>query len=283
MHILCNIMLIYKIKQGEKMKTNSPFLQHNIEWLSVSKINQWISNPASVLYSMAGGTGDFGPSAWRGSAVEEGFEKLMTSNNLSVEQVIDITFTAYDNRITWDGFSDEKISKERATIPDYIKSGYNHFINLGEPTSYQKKITYQFDELEIPFIGYIDFEFGKSGEFHSIRDCKTSIFRLGKMKESYGRQLALYGASAGTDFTELWIDNVTRKEVQSVRLEDPAPYLKNLLQASLGFRKFLSTSNDIEELLQMIQPDLDDWKWANSKTKKQAKQIWRLDYEQQQF
>ena len=124
------------------MKSNSPFISHNIEWLSVSKINQWISNPASVLYSMAGGTDDFGPSAWRGSAVEEGFEKLMTSQNLSLEQVIDISLSSYDKRIIWDGFSDEKISKERSAISDYIKSGYNHFINLGQPTSYQKKITY---------------------------------------------------------------------------------------------------------------------------------------------
>ena len=101
---------------------------------------------------MAGGTDDFGPSAWRGSAVEEGFEKLMTSQNLSLEQVIDISLSSYDKRIIWDGFSDEKISKERSAISDYIKSGYNHFINLGQPTSYQKKITYQFDEIEIPFI-----------------------------------------------------------------------------------------------------------------------------------
>jgi len=265
------------------LKSNSPFSNHNIEWLSVSKINQWISNPASVLYSMAGGKDDFGPSAWRGSAVEEGFEKLMTSQNLSLEQVIDISLSAYDKRIVWNGFTDEKINKERGTISDYIKSGYNHFINLGQPTSYQKKITYQFDEIEIPFIGYIDFEFGKIGDWHSIRDCKTSQFTLGRIKESYGRQLALYGLSAGTDFTELWIDNVTRRGVQTVRLEDPKPYIHNLVQASLGFRKFLSISNDIEELCQMIMPDLDDWRWSNSKTKKQAKEIWRLDYEQQQF
>jgi len=266
------------------MRSNSPFINHNIEHLSVSKINAWISNPASVLYAMAGGVDDFGPSAWRGKAVEEGFEKLMLSNNLSVEQVIQISESSFDAQIKWDGFTDEKINKERSTISDYVKAGYNHFANLGEPTSCQKRILYEFDELEIPFIGYIDFEFGKSGDFyHAIRDCKTSVQSLNKMKESHSRQLALYGASAGTDMTELWIDNITRRNVQTVRLENPKKYLENIVQASLGFRKFLSISNDIEELLSMIQPDLDDWRWANSKTKKQAKQIWRLDYDAEQY
>tara|TARA_Y100000114_G_scaffold92269_1_gene85748 strand:+ start:1086 stop:1886 length:801 start_codon:yes stop_codon:yes gene_type:complete len=266
------------------MRSNSPFLNHNIEHLSVSKINAWISNPASVLYSMAGGTDDFGPSAWRGKAVEEGFEKLMLSKNLSVEQVIQIAESSFDNLIKWDGFTDEKINKERKTIPDYVKAGYNHFSKLGEPTSCQKRIFYEFDELEIPFIGYIDFEFGKQGDFyHCIRDCKTSQFSLNNIKDSFGRQLALYGASAGTDMTELWIDNVTRKSVQNLKLENPKMYLENIVRVALGFRKFLSISSDIEELLSMIQPDLDDWRWANSKTKKQAKQIWRLDYDAEQY
>ena len=266
------------------MKSNSPFITHNIEYLSVSKINAWISNPSSVLYSMAGGKDDFGPPAWRGTSVEKAFEKVMTVEKLSLEQAIDIALKEYDERIIWDSFSDTKIQKERTTIVDYVKSGYDHFKNLGEPTSYQRKIEVQLDELEIPFIGYIDFEFGNSGDFyHSIRDCKTSQMSLTGRKENHGRQLAIYCKAIGTDMTELWIDNVTRKAVQSIRFEDYKPYLQNLIQASLGFRKFLSISNDIQELCQMIMPDLDDWKWSNSKTKKQAKQIWRLDYEQQQF
>jgi hypothetical protein len=266
------------------MKSNSPFTNHGIEYLSVSKINSWISNPASVLYRMAGGKDDFGPPAWRGTSVETAFEKLMTASNLSLEQVVDIAYREYDERILWDSFPDAKIQKERTTIADYVKAGYDHFKNLGEPSSYQRKIEVQLDELEIPFIGYIDFEFGKAGDFyHSIRDCKTSQMTLNGQKENHGRQLAIYCKAIGSDMTELWIDNVTRRAVQTVRYEDYKPYLQNLIQASLGFRKFLSMSDDIYELCQMIMPDLDDWRWSNSETKKQAKQIWGLNYEQQQF
>ena len=257
-----------------KRKTNSPFDWHDIGHLSVSTINTWVACPSAVLYKFAGGTDGAGPSAWRGSSVETAFERAMIEPDEPDELYHDIALRDFDGRNA-KGFDWAKIDKERNHVTDYVNAGLSFFKKLGTPTSYQKKILVEFDELEVPFVGYIDFEFGEKGtKNHQIRDCKTSIRRMSRLTDAHCRQLALYGKGAGDSDTQLWIDSVTRHEIVSLKLSNPEPYLQDLLNKALGLRKFLSTSQDMNELLQMIQPNYDDWMWSNAESRKQAKILW---------
>ena len=144
-------------------KSNSPFSQHNKEWLSVSEMNTWVSDPASVLFKMKGGTDQAGPSAWRGSSAELAFSKALQDPLLHDDMYYDVALDEFDKRNSG-GFEWAKIDKEREHLKDYVKSGLPFFKQLGVPTSYQKKIVIEFEELEIPFVGYIDFEFGEKRE-----------------------------------------------------------------------------------------------------------------------
>ena len=64
-----------------KRKSNSPFDWHKVEHLSVSTINTWVMNPSSILYKIAGGKDDAGPSAWRGNATETALYHAMQDPN----------------------------------------------------------------------------------------------------------------------------------------------------------------------------------------------------------
>ena len=39
--------------------------------------------------------------------------------------------------------------------------------------------------------------------------------------------------------------------------------------------KILSISNDIDEIANLLIPDLDDWKWSNGE-RQAARQLWRI-------
>jgi len=268
------------------MKSNSPFKAHGIEHLSVSKINQWVANPASFLYRLSGGIDEPSPAMWRGNAVESALEKAMKMNEADFKEITIIANKEFDmisNKYNYK--NEEKKIKERNALQDYVRNGLPHYKSLGEPTSYQQKFLYDFDDIEIPFMGFVDFEFGNSEtSFHQIRDCKTSMYRLNSMKESHARQLSLYAVAVGNPDSELWIDNITRNYgVQSIRLEDPIPYINQIKKIALGMRKFLSISDDVAELCQMIYPDLDDWRWSGDVIKNEAKKIWEINNERKNF
>jgi hypothetical protein len=255
-------------------KSNSPFAWHGIDHLSVSSINQWISSPASYLYKIAGGFDSYGPAAWRGSSLEVAFEKALFDKVAPNNMFVDVANYEFDDRNELE-FDPVKVEKERKTLPEYIDAGIEHFRNLPNCTSYQRKISVDFDELEIPFIGYVDFEFGTIDNNHQIRDCKTSGKRISEMTNAHARQLALYGHAIGNENTELWIDLVTRKETICMRLKNPKPHLEIIKKSALGLRKFLSLSNDTKELCQILMPDFDDWRWSNNKIN-EAKKMWEI-------
>lgn len=255
-------------------KSNSPFAWHGIEHLSISSINQWISSPASYLYKIAGGFDEYGASAWRGSSLEVAFEKALFDKVSPNKLFTEIAYQEFDDRNELDGDL-IKIEKERKTIPEYINAGIEHFRNLPECTSYQRKIEVDFEEIEIPFIGYVDFEFGTLDNNHQIRDCKTSSKRINEMTNAHARQLSLYGHAIGNENTELWIDLITRKETICMKLKNPKPHLEIIKKSALGLRKFLSLSNDTQELCKILIPDFDDWRWNSTKIN-EAKKIWEI-------
>ena len=261
------------------MKSNSPFDWHNIDHLSVSTINAWIADPAQILYKFSGGQDDYGPSAWRGNACESAFYQVAMEDAPSPLKTIHTIAEQEYDKLDSGGFAQAKVEKERGYLPSYINAGIEHFRQLGVPSSYQRKIYVEFEELEVPFIGYVDFEYGELGKSHQIRDCKTSVRRMTHLTNAHCRQLALFGHAIGDEKTELWIDSVSKTEIIKLRLSNPKPYLREVIKTALGLRKFLSMSSDLEELRSMIRPDLDDWRWGNENTQKQAKKIWEIKYE----
>ena len=246
------------------MITNSPFATHGINHLSASQINSWVANPAGYLAQLAGMTYKVGPAAWRGTASEVGIHDVITGGDNPLKKALG----KFDSEAIENGpiYSEKAVAKERSSITNYMFNGAELYRNLGKLEDYQTKIVVEFDELEIPFVGYVDFVFEKS-----IRDTKTTNRKPSKINESACRQLSIY-ALAYPDH-HVWVDYITPREAVSYKLTKPKEYQDQVLKIALGLRKFLALSNDPLELCSMIHPDFDDWRW-NADMQSQANEIW---------
>jgi len=254
------------------MQSNNPFKVHNIEHLSPSKINLWVSDPALFVGTyLCDMKGSFGVGAFRGTAVEYALSKRITFSELSDYEVNEMLYAKYQSECMEHNvdLEDPKTIKERETLESYYDSAFDMYRDFGVPTHYQHKIYYSIHEdLPIPFLGYIDFVYDDY-----IRDLKTVGAKPSKFSDAHQRQLAVY--SKAFPDKELWCDYVTKKKDtrMSFKLNNVEQRLKEVVKICFGLQKFLSISNDPYELASMIYPNYDSWMW-NDEMKNQATKIW---------
>ena len=167
------------------MKSNNPFKVHNINYLSPSSMNTYISDmPMWITRYLFGVKASSGASAVRGIAEEfalaNKYEKGVFDFNL-----LDMKFMSLCAESQID-LGDTKTIKEKKLLKDFgkvIDENFNHE-NL---VAYQEKVEVQFDDLPVPVMGYIDFRFEDK-----IVDLKTSTRMPSKPTEAQKRQMALY-------------------------------------------------------------------------------------------
>ena len=241
---------------------NNVYDTHNIGHLSASFLNTWVSSPWQAIAKLAGLEGSVGPAAYRGIAAEEGLEFAVRKNNLA-EGIAkaNMKFNELNG-------SSQFGEKELKALPNYVEQAYSLYSQLEDVEAYQQKIVYQHEDLPIPFVGYIDFLYPQK-----IRDMKTvarNTYNNGPSL-AHCRQVAIYGWAYPDH--ELWIDYVTPREVISHKVQNVADHQKTVMKIVHGLEKFLSISNDTNELASILTPDVDDWRF-NDGIRKQAGDIW---------
>ena len=66
------------------MKSNNPFEIHNIEHLSISKLNLWVNDPAKFVATyLCKMNSSVGVGAFRGTSVEYALNEKLKDNNIS--------------------------------------------------------------------------------------------------------------------------------------------------------------------------------------------------------
>ena len=255
------------------MKSNNPFANHNIEHLSISKINLWVNDPAKFIATyLCKMPSSVGVGAFRGTSVEFALSKYLEDITLSDTVVDEYLFSTFDKECIENNINAESDTayKEKKALNNYFNQAKELYIDHGPPEFYQHKVLLNIHEdLPIPFLGFIDFVF--KDDNIGIRDLKTTARMPSKISEAHSRQLALY--SLAFPNKSLWCDYVTPKQTISYKLADQDSKLKEIVKISLGLMKFLSISNDPHELASMFYPDLDSWTW-NDENKQQSKKIW---------
>ena len=247
------------------------FEKHGLNYLSPSRINTFISNPAMCLLNIAGFYDSAGPAAWRGTSADKAITRGGMERDVHLDDLITFATEVFDNehRESITAVDPEKIQKERATIPRYVENGVPWIRTLPEIDSAQGKVTVAYEEIPVPVIGYFDLVVGDQ-----VRDIKTSATTPSKISEAHSRQLAVYWK--GTKGRQPWVDYVSKKEVRSFSVDNPEYWERQFILAAKSLERILAYSDDIYECCQLVYPDLDHWMWSST-MKRTAKDVWNME------
>lgn len=257
--------------------SNNPFESHNIEYLSATSINEFITNPARWVLTYVGGYRDtFGsPAMWRGIAVDDVICKAVYEN-ISIKQCKTLAKEIFDTKMEEAktdniNYDIDKASKERDLLSSYIDVAIPHFRELGKPLDTQKRIVLEFDFLPIPIIGYTDLQYEGV-----VRDIKTVNRLPTKMLDTVSRQLSIYAAAENCipiiDYVHV---TQTKQQVVTTPVQNLEVHINEVKRACLNMMNVLSYSNDVNGIAELFFPNFDDWKWS-SKEKQEAKKLWRI-------
>ena len=126
--------------------------------------------------------------------------------------------------------------------------------------------------LSVPMIGFFDIEWGNHG---ILTDIKTTHALPSKISTSHARQVALYCAARGNNL-DARVTYVTSKKCATYHLENVEQHVQALNKIALTIQKFLSISNDAEELASIVVPEVDSFYFADPMARKAAYDVWGL-------
>jgi len=246
------------------MKKNNPFKVHNIDYLSPSSMNTYISDmPMWVARYLFGVKSGSGAGAVRGIVQEAVLADKYDTGKFDFDS-LDTKFMSMCEDFMLN-LEDVKVEKERKTLEKFGKVIDENF-NYKNLKQYQERVEVQLEDMPIPFMGYIDFRFA-----NTIVDLKTTTRMPSQPSEAQKRQMAFYSMAYPSNGVDLFF--ATPKDYKKFTLKDLGRYKKQLKRIAFSIEKFLSISDDRYELASLIYPNFDSWTWGNT-MKIEAKKIW---------
>jgi hypothetical protein len=226
------------------------FIKHH----SPSSLNLFCASPAMwVLEKVIGVRQSVGSPAHRGTAVEEGVTVGLLNPDAPLQACIDMAFKKYDTVSALSG--DARRQDYRDTIPAMVEKALNELRPYGIPSKTQGFVEWKPDGLELPIVGYFDYEWADHG---IIVDLKTSEKLPSQNKIPHARQVALYAASDNMDGR---LSYVTPKKVATYRVENIREHRNALHQIALSVEAMLSIG-DANKIKRLVMPDLESFYWG---------------------
>lgn len=240
-----------------------PFQKYRIDHLSASSLNLYAEEPAfwSLVY-LHGHKDEAGPAAWRGSAVEAGVDSWLYKRDF--QEAIQAAYRRFENDALGD--LSEDVDLERNLIAKMLERACAALQGRQEPTARQLKIEHWFDGIEVPLIGYVDYEFGEEGI-----DLKTTRRMPTEMPPRHSRQLSLYQAARKKPYRALY---VTDKKSDIKDIKDADIHVKRLEWYAHSIRRLLSVFPDKYEASRIFAPNFESFYWKREASKTLAKEIW---------
>ena len=246
----------------------SNFAKFGNEHYSASTLNLFSKSIGNfVMEKLIGVRLPVGAAAHRGRAVEDGLaailqygERVEHAKALGVER-----FDQYSAMCT-----DPKRDAEREAVAGCIEQGYQQLIQWGTPDIIQEKIEWRHPDLPLPFIGFIDFGWTKHKR---IIDLKAQLRLSSSIDETHARQIALYNASKGWDWTS-GISYVSPKKGATYQLENGEQHLNALVRIAKAMERYLSWSDVAEHYIDITAPDFDSFYWNDPAARRAGFQLW---------
>lgn len=241
----------------------NPFERYSIDHLSASSLNLYAEEPAfwSLVY-LHGHKDEAGPAAWRGSAVEAGLDAWLYRRN--PQEALSLSLSRFEQDAL--GELSDQIGAERDRISGFLEQAISALKERPEPTARQLKIEYWFDGIEVPLIGYVDYEFEDEGI-----DLKTTRRMPSETYPRHCRQISLYQAARKKPYKVLY---VTDKKHELREIMDADVHLKRLEWYAHSVRRLLSVFPDKHDASRIFAPNFDSFYWSREEARELAKEIW---------
>lgn len=242
-----------------------PFAKFGIKHLSVSSLNLYRAEPArwvaQYLYGVKDGSN---PAIWRGNAVEAGLNHALAGAN--DDEAVIMALANFEQEAKGEVADD--IDAERANIPGMVKLVANNLRPLGRPLTTQRRIERMLPGIEVPLIGYTDYEWD---EF--VVDLKSTLRMPSEPRGDHAVQIISY---ADTLNKRPGLIYVTPKKYQRFASEhfDAEAARWTLRRCALALRITLEVAADREEMASLMVPKFDDFRWKPESIKA-AREIWR--------
>jgi hypothetical protein len=235
---------------------------------SPSSCNLFAASPSMfVLERVLGRKQPIGAPAHRGTAVEQGvtfgLEEVST-----IQQAIDVALTRYDSLTALS--ADPRNDNYRRDIPEMVDQAVRMLAQYGVPSRTQGYVEWRPEGLQLPIIGYLDYEWADKG---IIVDLKTTERMPAEIKRSHARQVATYCTSDNTDARLCY---VTPKKIECYHLESIAEHRAALVAIAQRVEKFLSLSDDPAFYVSITAPDLEHYMWSTPEARAMAWEHWKI-------
>lgn len=248
--------------------TTSHAAKFGFEHYSASTLNLFSKSIGNfVMEKLIGVKLPVGAAAFRGRAVEAGLAAMMEHGETHhhAAKLAEETFDRESALCT-----DPKRDKERAAIAGIIQQAWTIMEAWGRPDIVQTKIEYRVPELPLPFIGFIDFGWS---QHKRIIDLKAQLRLSSEIEETHARQIALYNAAMGWDWTS-GILYATDKKAACYQLENGQRHLQALVKIARAMEMYLSISDSAEFYIDITAPDFDSFYWNDPNARNKGFQIW---------
>lgn len=242
---------------------SDPFTKYGIEHLSASSLNLYAEEPAYWTLVYLHKLKDEGNSrTWRGSAVEAGLDLWLYKRDLPA--AIQAAMQRFEESALGD--LTEDVDRERESIKPMLEGACKALQKKPEPITRQLKIEYYFDGIEVPVIGYTDYEWEDEG-----LDLKTTNRMPSEMSPRHSRQLALYQVARKKPYCGLY---VTAKKVDVKYVADAELHVKRLEWYAHSIRRLLSVFPDKHDASRIFAPKFESFYWSNEAHRDAALEIW---------
>lgn len=239
----------------------NPFAKHNIKHLSPSALLTYQANPAMWCGKyLFGWRDEAGPRAWLGNAIEAGLH----SRVLGAADYVERAYNAFDMKAQ--GEIRDDIAEARAHIEPMLAQAceaYKQRIGPLVPL-YQVKCEWWIDGIEVPVIGYLDFEWPEQ-----IDDLKTTLAIPSKPRPDHVAQLGMYMKARNKDMGSLLYVSPKRFAQYPVTMEEAEAELAALVRSAKAVRHLLGMVRNKYDAVKIFAPDFSDYRW-NDATRKMA-------------
>lgn len=246
------------------------FQKHGLTHLSASSINLFSAAPSLwLLEKVMGVKGRVGCSAHRGSSVETGVSHGLFDHSVSPEECEAVALAQYDRLTALSG--DDKRDKERGVIPSMVRNGLE-LREKGNPIrpnmGDQHKIEIMLEGVPVPIVGYLDFEYADE-----IIDTKTTNAIPSVMPAAHARQFSIYKTAKMEKRMRGAYISSKRMDILTLDRDTYDRAMVEIAAMAKRMERFLSVSDDAEELAAIVSHDPSTFYWSDPAMKAEGVRV----------